>query len=329
MSLPCVSGFIVPRATCPGVPVQVPKSGLYVEDLPGISLAAMAATEPGKYLTAQTFIDEKMRVAGEILLDKLRAHLSQYVQETKPRESGTIGTFDETTLAGAATKRGVRVRVDGGALTTPLIPRVWLKCVNDVEDLVLKVSDGLTTQEHNISVQGGGVENEVWLNYEGRAKTVDVWVEDARFLPYGGSSAGTKFFSSCGTCSHSHTAYRYIAGGGLSGDTEGTTLFGIRAEVVVMCSLEPIACILFKRFRFVMLYQFGCLVLEEWIASPRTNYFTLHSKEWAVAQLEKWETVDLKDHMKMPLKTLAAYVSQLDPHCLECGTGTTYAHVHP
>jgi hypothetical protein len=330
MNLPCIDGFIVPRTLCPGVPVATPKSGLYVEDLPGFSTVSLAAVEPGKYLTAQAFIDEKMRAAGQMILDQLRVHLGQYVQEAQPRESGTVGSFDTNTLAGAATKRGVQIRVDGGALTTPMVPRVWLKCEDDIADLVLKVSDGYTTIEHTISVVGGGVENEVWLNFEGRNKTVQVWVEDIRFKPFTGTAKGTKFFSSCTTCGHYyHSAYRFIAGGGWDGTTELTTLLGIRAEVVVMCSLEPIACILMKRFRWAVLYQFGALVLQEWLASSRVNYFSIHSKDWAAASLEKWESVDIPKHMKPHLKTLAAYVSQMDEHCIECGVGVVYAHSHP
>mgnify|MGYP006883585363 CR=1 FL=1 len=120
-----------------------------------------------------------------------------------------------------------------------------------------------------------------------------------------------------------------IAGGGLKDGVESIKLQGMTAEAVTMCSIEPVACVLLHRFKFAVLYQWGILALEEWIASSRTNYFTIHSKDWAVASMEKWQEVDLKTHMKAPTKALASYVAQLDPSCLECGSGNNFAYARP
>jgi hypothetical protein len=326
MELACMSGFITPRVVCPGGQYVKPSSGLHVDDLPGFSTASLAAVEPGKYLNAQTFIDEKVRVAGLMMLEQIRAHLETYVIEGRPKESGIIGTFNDDVLPASASKRGVVIRIGGGPMAVIVVPRVFVRCANAVDNVVVYVSDGLTQHSVTVDLQPG-VDNEVWLNYESRGKRVEVWIEDDRVQPIGGSAKGTKFFTTCSTCA-GHARYKYIAGGGLEGSLELETLRGMSAEVIMTCSIEPVACLLLHRFRWAVLYQFGVLVLEEWLATSRTNYFSIHSKEWAASMLEKWDTVDVKRHMKTHIKTLASYVSQLDPDCLECGTGAQYQEVH-
>lgn len=323
----CLSGFIVPRVTCEGGTPATPRSGLYVEDLPGISCVALANVEPGKFLDAQTYIDEKMRFAGKLILEQIRMHLEPHVQERATKEAGFIGTYDETTLSGTAQKRGVRVRVEGGAMMIPCISRIWLKATTAVVGLKVYLKDGETITEYSVDI-AANTETEVWLNYEAKNKTVDIYVEDADFIPYSGSTQGTTYFANCGHCG-GHGRYFGIAGDGLLNGSATTALQGIRAEVVLLCSIEPVVCILFSRFKFALLYQWGVLALEEWIATPRTNYFAIHSKEWAIATLQKWNEVDLPKHMKLATEQLAGFLAKLDPDCLECGKGASYTHGHP
>ena len=323
-----MAGFITPRVMCNGDAYVKPTSGLHVEDLPGFGCNSIAAVEPGKYGNAQTFINEKLDTAGKMILDRMRNYLEPYVQERGTKEAGFIGTWGTEYGTGVSTKVGVRVRVDGGPMLVPSVPRLWIQCEDTIADLTIYVKDGNNVHEFPATVTGGGVINDLWLNFEPKAKTVDIYVTDDRFKPLRGDTQGTKYFSNCAGCS-GHGRYRGIAGGGLLGETEGTTLQGIMPEVVLLCSIDPVACLLLKRFRFAVLYQFGILVLEEWLATSRLNYFAIHSKEWAAASLELWNTVELPRHMKTNTHTLASFISQLDPDCLECGTGGTYTHAHP
>lgn len=327
IELPCLKGFITLRTVCAGGTYVRPSSGIHVEDLPGISCESLAAVEPGKYLNAQTFIDEKMKVVAYTLLDRMRAHLVQYVEEKGATEAGYIGTFGDTYQAAVATKVGARVRVDGGAMLVPTISRIWVKCEDAITGLVIKVKDGTDERTFTANV-AAGVETEVWLNFQAKTKQVDIYVEDDRFKPIDGSAEGTRYFSTCTGCG-GHGMYEGIAGGGMEGENEISTLKGIRPEVVLVCSLDPVACILMNHFRVAAKWLLGIELLREWIASPRTNYFTLHSEEWAVAALQEWNTIEFPRAMKAPTNTLAHFISQLDPGCLRCGAGANYAHAHP
>lgn len=325
VELPCLANWITFKYPCAGEEYVRPLSSLHWEDLPGFSTVSLAAVEPGKYLDAKTYAQEKLHTAGLMILDRLRNYLEPYVAERGPVESGHIGTFtDASPLAGDAAKRGVRIRVDGGAMLVPLISKVWLKSSTAISDLVVKVKDGTQILEFPCSVEAD-VETEVWIHYEARSKSVDVYIEDVRFTPHTGSTEGTSYFTSCNDCS-GHARYLHLAGGGLLDDTEGTALQGMRAEVTLVCSLLPVACVLLKRFKWAVLFQAGILILQEWGATSRTNYFSIHSKEWAVNTMEEWNTIELPRAFKTHASTLASYVSQIDPECLNCGTGASYTH---
>lgn len=325
VELPCLANWITFKYPCDGGDYVRPLSSLHWEDLPGFSTVSLAKVEPGKYLDAKTYAQEKLNTAGLMILDRLRNHLEPFVTERGPVESGYIGTFtDASPLTGDATKRGVRIRVEGGAMLVPLVSKVWLRSSTTIADLVVKVKDADRIIEFPCSVVAD-VETEVWIHHEARSKTVDIYVEDVRFTPHTGSTEGTSYFTTCSDCS-GHARYKHLAGGGLVGETEGTTLQGIRAEVTMVCSLLPVACVLLKRFKWAVLYQAGILILQEWGATPRTNYFSIHSKEWAVATMEEWNTIELPRAYKTHAGTLASYVSQIDPDCLECGTGASYGY---
>ncbi len=330
MNLSCLDQFFTFRVVCPGGTYVRPKSGLHIEDLPGFSTASLSAVEPGKYLNAQKFVDEKIRFSGELLIGSIKAHLEQYKIEGAPKEAGIIGTWDESVIAtGTIQEQGLRLKVGGGPMMVISVPRVWIRVENDIADLVLYIREGEVIHERTVTVKGNGVLNEIYLHFESAAeKTVDIYVADERFLPYSGSTAGTTYFTTCSTCG-GHSRYKFIAGGGLLGKNEVEKLRGIRAEVVALCSVVPVACLLLRRFRMALLYMVGVQILHEWLGSPRTNYFAIHSKEWAVSTMEKWEKEDVPRNMKLEIKTLASLVGQLDPGCLECGVGPNYGYAHP
>lgn len=325
--LPCIKNFITFQSVLPGETYVAPVSKLHVEALPGVYRKSLSQVEPGKYLNAQAFVDDKLNIAGMMIMDRMRNYLEPFVNEKGSKEAGTVGTFDDASpLSGTATKRGLRITVGGGAMVMPLLSRVWIKCDATIEGLEVKVKEG--TKETTYTVDTiADTEVELWLHYEGRAKTLEVTIADTRFHPSTGSTAGTKYFSTCHTCNRAGL-YKYITGTGLLGTNETTALQGIRAEVVTMCSLDPVACILLKRYRFAVLYQFGILLLQEWDASDRTNYFTLHSKEWAQAQAEQWNMIDLPRHMKTANDQLVHFIRNLDPDCLTCGTGPNFGSGH-
>lgn len=326
--LPCIKNFITFATVCQGETLIRPLSGLNIEQLPGLYRKSLAQINPGKYLNAQAFLDEKVITAGDMVITRMRNYLEEFVVERGTREAGTVGTFNDTALGASASPRGVRVKLNpsAGALMLPLIPRVWIKSNTTKAGVTVKVKDGARIVEYPVDLVAGE-EVELWLHFEAQTKQVDITIEDDDVDVYGGSTTGTTYFADCNTCSRVGL-YKEISGSGLLASAETDELQGIKAEVITVCSIMQAACMLLGRYKWAVLYQVGILICDEWDASDRANYFTLHSKEWARAQSEKWNMIDLPRHMKTSNNQLLALVRNLDPKCLECGTGPTMSAGH-
>lgn len=320
--LECLDRFITFRTPCGGSPYVRPTSGVHFEDLPGISATSLAALEPAKYVDIKTFATEKLRVAGQMIVDRMRNYIEPHVRERATREAGTIGTFsDATPLPGNVTPRGLRVKLDAGAMLVPLIPRVWIKSATSVTGLEIKLTDGEVEMTYTVDVVAN-VEKELWINYEGKRKSIDLVIENAAFEPWTGSTEGTTYFANCDTCG-GHGRYYKIAGSALYGGDETEVLQGLRCEILALCSIEPVACILLNRFRHAVLYQWGVLIFEEGILGPRVNPWVTHTKEERAFFIEQWNTIEIPRYVKTGSTGLAAFIAKLDPDCLECGTGAS------
>lgn len=325
----CLTNFIVPRSGCEGVARTKPVSGLYVEDLSGITMAALVGTDAGKYIDAQTYIDEKMRFAAELLMERVKLHLEKWMQDRGILEAGTLGRWanPSVSLAPVLLDRGLRIEATGGPMATLNVTRVWIASKVSVDNLQVVLTDGSKTETYTIDVQAE-VPYELWLNYEAETRRVDVTITDDRFEPMSGTVVPMWTYSDCDTCPKGGL-YKHLRGRGLYDGTETDVLQGVVGEAMVDCRLSAIGCLLMRRMRLPLLYQWGILVLEEWLASSRANYFTIHSKEWAAWQVEQWKTVDMPRLMKSSLEPLAAFIRGVDPGCFTCGSGAKYANTHP
>lgn len=325
----CSDGFITMRTVCAGQPVRQPKSGLFIEDLAGINCANLASVEPGVYLNAQEFLAQKVAVSCDIVLQDLREIVEPFVKERSALEAGTVGEFASpaSPLTGSASQRGLRLRINAGRLSRLLVDRIWIRSASAVETVV-KVKDGDKVTEFPVSLEAGK-ENELWLHYQADQKQVDIVIEDAAYQPHSGTTIATKYFSTCTTCHGGGAMYTYLSGSALLAGAETDTLQGIVAECSLVCDIELAACMMLKKVKWPVLIQTGIQILQELVASGRMNYWTIHSKDWAKEQIEFWHRVEYKRMFKHHAAGMAAFLSNLDPHCLTCGTGTVYTYAHP
>lgn len=324
----CHKNFICARTTCAGVDTVKPTSGLYIDDLPGLSTQALTGIEPGKYQSAATMLEEKVRVACDKVFDLARAVVEPYLREHVSVEAGEIGQYDDpvTYAAGSAAERGVRVKLDGGILMRMLIPRVWIQAEDDVDDLEVKVYDGSVLTRHKVDLVAG-VRLALDLHLLAEARTVEVIVADNRFKPATGDTDSTTYFSTCVTCGGRST-YEHLAGTGMLDGDEVTALQGIAVQVIASCNLEAAVCMLLKRLKWVVLYQLGIECLEEWLATQRFNFLGIHGKKWAQDTLPRWQR-EVADRIDAEKYSLTNLLKKLTPECMTCGSGVTAGYARP
>lgn len=321
----CAENFIVCRNACSGVDPVTPTSGLYADDLPGISTISLANIEPGKYASAAAMVQQKVAIAVKKVGDRVKEVLAQYLEENATVEAGEVGTFNSDVLAGTADARGLRIGLDGTQLMHLLIPRIYVKAAASGEFEVL-LKDG--PEERTFTVNC--VANEVAMldvHYLAKTKQVDITITDAAFKAVSGTTFNTRYFATCVACGR-NCKYRHISGVGLLKGEEVDAVQGIGAQVVVTCAFERALCMLLQRLRWAVLYQFGVEVLDEWLATSRMNYMGIHGKEWAEAKRPEWmQEVEIKLEQQAP--HLATLIEKLSPECTRCGRGLSYGYALP
>lgn len=169
---------------------------------------------------------------------------------------------------------------------------------------------------------------QVWVHYETDRDTVKITIADDDFQPATGNTKKTKRFSTCHGCTGLYK-YQTLCASGLVDGVEAEDLQGIVAEAGITCSVEPALCILAPRLKVPVFYAVVIKALETWSATNRMNFVAQHKMDWVEANLAHLRTNLYPQAWDLHAKGLAAFASQLDSLCVDCGTGTNAGYGRP
>lgn len=315
----CLKNFIGIRQACVGGPTVAPKSGQYIEDYAGLTRASLQAIEPGVWNNCQTFLDDMVRQAAIQVVDvDARAAIEPYLRVRDDMDAGLIGVFGDTAAVEADAKRGLRVKKTTGILGKIVVGRVWVKSTAG-GTFTVTITDGTKTTTEDVVVVAD-VAAALWPHFDTFEDTVDITITDAAFVPYGGDTSSTAEYANCTSCS-TGGKWQTLSGRALHADTETDKLQGITAEVSIGCDLSNAICLIAKPLRVPIFFATVMKVLENWEATPRMNFFAHHQKEWAEKTYANLVNKQYPTAWDLHSKGLARYLEQLDPVCVDCGSG--------
>lgn len=320
----CLKNFIGMRQACAGGHAPAPRSGMYIEDYPGITRTALQAIEPGVWLNAQAFLDAMVASAWTNVVEvDARAAIEDYIVPAEALEVGRVGVFSESTLPPVGTRRGLRIRKNAGSLSKLLISSVTVRA-DLAGTFALTITDGTTPATFDVVISADRVGHDVteWVHYETAAASVDITITDAGFVPYTGSTQQTRHFSSCRGCDNGVSTYAAISGRGLTAAGETDAVQGISANVALTCDIAPAVCLLATRLKVPIFYATVMQILRNWEATPRMNFYAQHKAEWLEREWHRLSEERYPQAWDLHAKGLARFASQLDPLCVDCGTGT-------
>lgn len=326
----CLKNFFAIRNVCAGATPVVPRSGLYIEMLEGISVKSVANIESGKYATAVNLIDEKIQFAGIQLSEAVKKILYPDLVSGLVSESFEGGEFyssinhTDVYHTSGGNDCGVRIRKMKSALTRLRIPYVHLLANSDVTGKILYVVDGSREFTASIPDMKAGEEIKMLIDYT--AKTDDVYIKwDASDIsPANGISYGIEGPAGCQTCNNSSMEWLSVRGWN-NGET--SQLWGIRPFVVAECDMDYALCLILQKIKLPFLYLVGAEILKEFIATDRANYFAINSKDWAREKIVEWQSYAEQQllHEKHGIKN---FLMQIDSKCFTCKT-FRHGYVHP
>lgn len=327
--------YIGIRGECVGVE---PASGLYINDLPGISLNRAAGATDENYLRGVDFLRANEKLAFELVKQDFKAGMARdfsmrtIIDTFERKVSFGTGQY----LALTSTNRYIQVRdilID--QLTKLRINRIDLYARNNYPGFTFNIIDGATTTTYNFDLTTGL--NSLPLSYvvqsgtayiEYDASQVELW-EPSHNGIYNRCSEGC-----INDCSYDlYIDVKYYTGANLTALQPVISRNGIAVYATLFCDLDSVFCQLVDTFKFAIWYRMGILIAEKYLSSDRSNPAVFAAKQDAQRLLTQWkggvdtDGFEVKSeywkHFVSAYNQVKEYLKRTDSACFICDSTST------
>lgn len=264
----------------------MPESGMYVQDLPGITLKIADAAVSEEEISGKTLIERKIGFAQDYLVNDIRNFLKDRFNITSEIEESTVGYYKEDqslTLLEAGRLKGFRIQLRERPYLQLNLHRIGIKLNATVSTSIFVYDLHQNRLIDTIAVEAvaGDV---VYLNINKKYLTNRQRL--SLFICYDSSVAGAYNTSTydgivrkCRTCARDGSYYSYISSGYVVSALSKTdanfnassTGNGLTVDYSVSCSIEPFVCNMSQLLAWPLLFKTGAEVMVELINSRRLN----------------------------------------------------------
>lgn len=289
-----------------------PKSGLYIEDLPGISIPK-AAEITDQDPSGVEFLTKKIKFA----LKDYHAVIMSQLQRQEPRCLELCGFDGEDFKDPSADVVGITITRTPTGLSR-LKMRTILVRVKIAGTIQITVTDGVTTtqEDHDLAVG----DNLIDFAFNPIGNTISIYATNT--LGFGVVDCGDLRVG-CGMCD-SQRAFKVD---GFLNDDKSTTAWGFVPDLCLECDEDRMTCSILHYVKQGALYHAGADILEEWITSTRLNFLTLYSQEWAAAKIDEWRAK--AQHLGLSqINGIERHIKRVDPNCFVCAD-TSHGYIKP
>jgi hypothetical protein len=271
--------------------IDTPESGLFITDLPGVTLRLADAANQDE-LSGYKLIEDRIKFAKLSIQARLRDHLKDKFKVNTVIENGTVG-FRKKNIKPVSTEsgklKGFRIRINQYPYLKLNIHSITLDGVNDIYVYDLMSNTLLDTIE---------VDNYRQINksYSTKRQRLSLFICTDSDVPVTETSVGK--ISGCAPCANS-ISNRYISFNGAKIDNALTKIdsniqantgtHGISIEYTLSCDLEPFIENLGNLMAYPLLYRSGVELMKELKHSRRLNSIILIDANKNQAMLEEFE----------------------------------------
>lgn len=322
----CLDNYILVRGSCNGA---TPSTGLYIDDLPGITLSKAAHTTEdfsrGSDLLLRCVDQAIVRVR-----EKLVSELLGTVLFNQTLSTGVYGKFadyinDSTKyLPVTPVNRGLRFELDECCRINQIhVKRVRILVNSTVTNGTLTITDGVTANTYTFSAVPM-VPVYVETNFNAHTDLVEITLDNASISV---NNSTLSYTGTCGFCDNDCTGQpgcKCNAGlsiWGWDGTQKTGHTYGLSAVVHTVCSEERFFCEISNlgSIPLSVWYESGIVFLEHLINTQRTNVYTNYSQDDAKIIREDWMAM-VDEKITKIVKQLPKYLMQVCPDCLECNS---------
>lgn len=116
-------------------------------------------------------------------------------------------------------------------------------------------------------------------------------------------------YDSCSSCNSTYKNGLY---------TISNTNFGIAVDFSYVCEADRLACVILPELKDAVLFRTGAEIYRELLASQRLDLFTINSKEFAEKQIEELTAKYNTEKLRI-MASISRFAQNLDNYCFSCG----------
>lgn len=318
--MPCFTDFILVRGACG---TATPSSGLFLNDLPGITLRNLANVANEEQVTGIGLANNAIALGIDLTKKEIMERMLDIVRFNSVYSSKRIGNLNYDLFAGpTAGFNGITSELDCDCkLLRQCVSRIDILLNTTLTDAVLRIVDGPTTTNFTFSTVAGGITT-IYPNYEAVNETIEISY-DTSAVSYSSSGFSGQCF--CNTCNTS--CNQCICDCNIIVRSTAATTFGLRPNINVICSADAFFCDIMKFMGRPAWYRSGILFIDELLMTSRLNEFTLYDIDRAQAIQEKWME-EYEACITDLVNRLPKYFDQVDACCVECNS-SHWTQAHP
>jgi hypothetical protein len=264
---------------------ETPSSGLYIQDLSGITLSVANAGIGNETISGLKLIEDKITFSQNAILAALRMQLANKIRVNSIINNDTAGFYKEnlTVVNLEADKlKGIVVKANQYPYLEFYLSTVYLKLATAVTTNVyvydLMTNTLLDTIEVT-TVARTPVAVTVNKAYQTKKQKLQLFIcVDSSVANTYETNMGTQNCSSCASGGYSNRYISFSSGQIETADqkidsniTSNTGTNGLSINYSLNCSLEPFLCNMGNQIAWSLLHKVGAEIMDELIASRRLN----------------------------------------------------------
>lgn len=287
-----------------------PKSGIWINDLPGINLRYAADIVDSDGSSGLQFLKDKIDYATKLVIQELNAIALPYFRLNGLVDQIESGVFKTTYQIYPAGYRGTKIKASRGRLLRIRINSVKLKTNNPSTPVSFQIKDEWTTESYTGTTDADGY-YEFNPEYLSKGNEVYVLVDND-----GNSCNKTELKAGCG-CSTKTSKFLTATGWDATINKTANTTFGLVVDATAECSYDEFACMVLSKLSFPILFKAGIEIVKEAVGTDRLNSITLLDTDKANFLLKDFEE-QYQRHSKILADSMPEMMKRIDDCCIIC-----------
>ena len=316
----CLPDIISGKTTIIGIRdnlhTSVPLSGLFINDIPGMSLKLLAASANEEQKTGYALAQQKILYAINLVIDDFRAYMFPHYALNTVITSTDSAEWSEEPLTFGLTPLSWKMQYErrDSRLAQMRLKGVELIYQNSIPQVDIMLRDGERLALIKSVAVVANVRQFVQLDEIINSEEFEVWGNFPQSTAPGAIGTVNYSGASCGTCRGSSPLLSVRST--VAGNSHGY-VYGFRPLVELECSDAEIICTCIDKLYYLMFIRSGAEVFREASVSNRLNpIITFNAKSAKENYDDLMNQYD--ERFKLVMNNLVKFLGSFNDLCLTC-----------